>query len=85
MSRGAEPGRRSRLDIMYTILSLCQHGENRKTHIMYRCNLSYSQLQRYLEILTGLGLLKEDGGRYRITQKGESFLREFEDLRRLIE
>ena len=74
MSRGAGSGRRS-LEIMYTILALQRHLKN-----LQGFQVPPAQLEGYLEILTGLGLLEEDGGRYRITEKGERYLRESRDL-----
>ena len=85
LSRGAGFVRRSRLEIIYTILSLCRNAGAKKTRIMYRSNLSFNQLEKYLETLTSLGLLATDKGVYRLTEKGNEFLREFQDLKRLLE
>jgi len=85
LSEKVEFIRRSRLEIMYNILSLCQRGENKKTHIMYRCNLSFKQVQKYLETLTSMGLLSANQGLYELTEKGEKFLKEFQDLKRLLD
>jgi predicted transcriptional regulator len=42
---------RSRLEIIGNILGVAKYGA-KKTHIMYRANLSYSQLQEYVGFLT---------------------------------
>jgi len=85
LSRGAGFARRSRFEIVYVILSFCGNAGAKKTRIMYQSNLSFKQLEKYLETLTGIGLLARDKGVYRLTEKGERFLREFEGLKRLLE
>jgi len=52
---------------------------------MYRCNLSFKQVQKYLETLTSMGLLSANQGLYELTEKGEKFLKEFQDLKRLLD
>ena len=79
-------GRRSRLNIMASILSLCSKKITQKTHIMYFCNLSYDQLQRYLEFLIRMGLLEvvknEDMKEcYKTTESGKEFLGLFNKLK----
>jgi len=87
----AEPKspRRSRLEIMHSILSLCQQGKAGKTHIMYHSDLSWRQLQKYLETLTAMGLLEVNphsyAGLYAVTEKGKRFLEEFQNLKKLLE
>jgi predicted transcriptional regulator len=54
---------------------------------MYRANLSYSQLQNYLQLLMEQGLIKEDtapgkGKVYRRTVKGGRVLERIEELLR---
>jgi len=88
LSAGPEFLRRSRLEIMHSILSLCLQGERssaRKTHIMYKCNLSFKQLGKYLETMTDLGLLEVNRGSYSVTEKGKRFLEEFQGLKRLLQ
>ena len=77
---------------MVDILSLVKEGA-RRTHIMYRANLSFKLLDKYLnEVLTaGLARLGEDGF-YEITGKGmifldkcNSFLKQNENVRLLYE
>ena len=65
---------RSHLEILVDILSLVKEGA-RRTHIMYRANLSFKLLDKYLnEVLTaGLARLGDDGF-YKITEKGLIFL-----------
>jgi len=81
--------RRSRLEVMYQIISLCLTSQQ-KTGIMYKCNLSYEQLQKYLGFLVDSNLLeilrREDGKEYyQATAYGEKFVSEYEKLKNIIE
>ena len=81
--------RRSRLEVMYRIVSLCLTSQQ-KTGIMYKCNLSYEQLQKYLDFLVDSNLLKilrRDDGKeyYRATVYGERFVSEYEKLKSILE
>jgi len=55
---------------------------------MYKSNLSYSQLQRYLEFLVDMGLLEKEkvGGVefFKLTKKGEEFLMGYQQIKRLL-
>ena len=81
---------RSRADIIASILRAAVRGA-KKTHIMYRCNLSFGQLQTYLGILLDRGLLRvAESGRggnpilFQTTAKGRAFLRAYRDLQALL-
>lgn len=80
--------KRGRFEIMSAILSSCQRRMMRKTRIMYQCNLSYEELKKYLSLLTSLGHLEVkragDIDFYRITGKGRMFLREYQQLKKLL-
>lgn len=71
------------MDIYYDILSAARQSV-RKTHIMYRSNLSYKQLDTYLSTLMECELMEEgfeDGGKvYNVTSKGLDFIELFENL-----
>lgn len=65
-------------------------GEQRaltKTHIMYRANLSFRQLQNYLPLLLELDLIKEvkeeNRVTYEIAEKGKLFLKAHRALKEL--
>lgn len=68
---------RGKIQIMGDIVDLCKAGI-RKTHIMYKGNLSYEQINRYLYELLEKELIIQnlDDGvlTYRATEKGRSFL-----------
>lgn len=78
---------RSRIDIMACILNEAIKGAS-KTRIIFRCNLSYRQLQPYLKLLLGVGLMgKEEGGKtdlYKTTAKGRSFIDAYRKLKALM-
>jgi predicted transcriptional regulator len=83
---GKSPLQRGRWDIMASVLRVAKSPKSR-THIMYGANLSFRQLQRYMELLLDKGLLcvsEETNSKakhlYVITENGLSFL---ENYRRL--
>jgi len=72
---------RDRLEIIRDVLLVVADNEGvRKTHIMYGANLGYKILVKYLEELLKLGLLECEGKScYRLMEKGERFLRLYEE------
>jgi len=68
---------RGKIQIMGDVLALATSGI-KKTHIMYKANLSYEQVLLYLSELIGRRLLSQDvsqdGIVYRTTDKGREFL-----------
>ena len=82
---------RSQIDIIADILDAAVGGV-RKTHIMYRCNLSFKQLETYLGLLLDRGLLRtvleEEKTSYRsffkITDKGQALLHAYQSLKALL-
>ena len=67
------------LDIVREVLSIVS-VRVRKTKIMYGANLSFVQVEKYLTVLLGSGLLKHDGDSgYLITERGMEFLQLYED------
>jgi len=83
---------RSRVDIIADILRVAEEGA-KKTHIMYKCNLSFRQLNVYLNFLAERGLLKpipaKKGDRnnlntYETTSRGRSFIQAYRNIRVLL-
>ncbi len=78
---------RGKIEIMADVLSLSTAGI-KKTHIMYRANLSYEQIIHYLSQLLGKGLLSQDSSEgalvYRTTEKGREFLSCYSRMTELI-
>lgn len=68
---------RGKIQIMGDVLALATSGI-KKTHIMYRANLSYEQVHLYLGELIQKKLITQDvspdGVVYRTTEKGREFL-----------
>jgi predicted transcriptional regulator len=73
--------RRSKLDIIAEILDLSKEG-TKKTNILYKGNLSYTQIQSYLPFLIEKDMLEEclvkkkgkNHRYYKITSKGLNLL-----------
>jgi len=66
---------RRRIDIIADILKVTE-TEAKKTQIMYRANLSYTVLQKYLAELTEASLINytDDTQCYALTSKGREYL-----------
>lgn len=68
--------RRDQLHIMTDMLNIVQSPQ-RLTHVLYRSNMSYAQLVKYLNEMKGMGMVKEQTKPFRsfiITDKGKLFL-----------
>ncbi len=79
--------RRSSIEVIADMLRL---GEAGKTEIMYSANMSYFQLQKYLNFLLQLGLIyKVTVGNpsitYRVTKKGLRLLRNIDNILEVLE
>lgn len=71
-----QPKRRDKIVIMAEIINLAKKGIS-KTHIMFKANLSFSQLNQYIEALSNADLIEKTtiNGKvvYRATPKGLEF------------
>ena len=82
---------RSEMKILADILKVVEReGKAKPTRILYKANLSYERLNRYLEMLKAARLIleEEDEARsryYTLTREGEAFLREYEKFERFAE
>ena len=84
--------KRSRMDIISDMLKIIRgrEGKIKPTHLMYKANLSHTQMNMYLGELVGNGLVEKscNGNKNEIgiTKKGNEFLvkylqmKEFEDV-----
>jgi predicted transcriptional regulator len=79
--------RRDRLYIIAEILNIAKGG-SLKTQIMYRANLSFAQLNEYLNFLTKMEFIeiKNENNRnnYVTTEKGDRYLEKYKDLANLL-
>lgn len=73
---------------MGDVLTLATSGI-KKTHIMYKANLSYEQVHLYLSELIGKRLITQDASHdgviYRTTDKGREFLMYYTHLAEFLE
>ncbi|MEM2779697.1 MAG: winged helix-turn-helix domain-containing protein [Candidatus Bathyarchaeia archaeon] len=77
--------RRGEIQILTDILALSLKGV-KTTHLMYKANLSYSTLHRYLNVALKRDLIKkicnDDGSViYCITEKGKLLLERLKDIK----
>ena len=77
--------RRSRFEIIGEILSLAADGA-KKTSIVYRANLNFNVVNRYLNLLIQEGFINSHAGsagkfKFKITEKGLEFLNAYKKLK----
>ena len=67
---------RNRIEIICQILEAANGGVIKKIEIMYKANLSYTQLKEYVIVLTESDLLRYDLDKqtFKTTEKGLRFL-----------
>ena len=75
--------KRNRIDTLCDILTLSTNGI-KKTHIMYRANLSHLQLEKFLEVLISKELLMKEFNSYKTSSKGLAFLEECAKIQSLL-
>ena len=78
--------KRSRIEIIYDMLRIIQekNGKIKRTHLMYKANLSHNQMKLYLEELGKNGLItegSEDDNLVRVTKKGNEFYAKYLQVR----
>jgi len=76
-------GKRSRFEIISEILKICIAGA-RKTEIVYRANLNFKMLSRYLAELMRCGFIEERDGLFYTTDSGRLFLKKLDEALQLI-
>jgi predicted transcriptional regulator len=85
--------RRSKLEIMLTVLSAVRDGVDKPTRIQYIANMAWNPTQRMLNQLVEQGLLavmddpgkKRSKKKYELTEKGVNVLRYFEGAEELLD
>jgi predicted transcriptional regulator len=81
--------RRSEIQILTDILTLSLKGV-KTTHLMYKANLSYSTLRRYLSAALKQNLIRKicnDDGyvEYYITEKGKLLLERLKEVKHVLQ
>ena len=73
--------RRGRLEIIADILSVAME-EAKKTEIVYKANLNFKRLGKYLPYLMENGLIENGNmsNEYKTTEKGKEFLRDYQKM-----
>lgn len=82
---------RNQWDIMASLVRFAKTSES-KTHLMYKSNLSFRQVDRYLDLLVERGLLEivyekshsKPRKFFVATNKGRSFLKAYRDLKVIV-
>jgi predicted transcriptional regulator len=73
--------RRTRIDVICSILAALEHGELKPTPLMYKANLSHELLKKYVSELITAGLIVEfhtkRGKTYSLTEEGVLYLKEY--------
>jgi len=79
--------RRDRLYILAEILDIAKDG-SLKTQIMYRANLSFTQLNEYLDLLLSMKLVgtveAKEKTVYKTTPKGLQYLQNYKEIIELL-
>jgi predicted transcriptional regulator len=81
-------GKRGLLDIVNLVLVVCTAGE-KKTHVMYRCNLNSRQTQDYVALLLKHQLLGKSSDLrndiYQTTERGKRFVGAYGELSQILD
>ncbi len=79
--------KRSRLDIVYDMLLTISNkgGRIKPTHLMYKANLSHTQMKQYLDELMAKSLIEEEIKNEKkmlaLTQKGFALIQQFNQMK----
>ena len=88
VSRKSVGQRRSNIEIIADMLRVGEHGAG-KTEIMYSANMSYSQIEKYLNYLVSHGFIdkvkpEDSVVCYRVTDSGRRLLKMIEGLVKML-
>jgi predicted transcriptional regulator len=72
------------METIYAILALSVKG-CKKTHIMYRANLSHSQLEKYLKLMVSKKLVERNMIGFVTTRRGLEYIEKFRELKKLMD
>ncbi len=84
---GLQKGNRGKIEIIGDILGVCLAGDAKRTHIMYRSNLSHDMLKAYTDELISKGLVELDSTKshFRTTDRGKDFLNHYSKIREILD
>lgn len=71
--------KRNNLDICADILKVSRGGA-KKTHLVYKANLNFKIVKRYLTHLIDSELLESEGDLFYLTEKGSRFIERYDSL-----
>jgi len=80
--------RRGRIEVIASILDVAREGAS-KTRLVYKANLNFNILNKYLNFLLKNGLITKIGGNghpilYKTTEKGREFLIRYKQLSEML-
>jgi predicted transcriptional regulator len=67
---------RDRVSIIAAILESANGGSS-KTHIMFGANLSFSLLEKYLDVALDSGFIRLEDSKYHLTECGREYLKDY--------
>ena len=71
--------RRNEFEVYRDILGLCRE-ESGKTRIVYKANLNFKIVRKFLEWLLDRKMLKQTGKKFVITDKGVAYVEQLESV-----
>jgi predicted transcriptional regulator len=71
--------RRNDLDICADLLNVAKEGA-RKTQMVYKANLNFTIVKKYIKRLSDNGLIKSENGHFFTTDKGSRFLARYREF-----
>lgn len=76
--------RRTRLEVLGSILEICGKEGASKTRIVYQINLNFKNAGAYLKWLTEKEFLEKVGRLYKITPSGEEMLENLNEINSIL-
>lgn len=80
--------RRTKSDILYDIIAVLikNNGKMKPTRLLYKANLSYTQMQEYIKQLIEKNIVEEEEDKkgkkfYKITEKGYVYFNELKKVK----
>jgi predicted transcriptional regulator len=70
---------RDKLSLIAAILEAANSGAS-KTRIMYMANLSFSLLEKYLNLSVAAGFIQLEGNKYKLTLQGRTFVNKYKQF-----